>query len=99
MRGKIPYTRLAGFRDKLGQSVHVGDVIAYATETYDQTYLKVGEVLDILYREKETSTNRYSYNQRAGVRVRVKVPGQRISMIQTPRNIVLLTKKQSRVIA
>ena len=98
MRSNIKYTSLAGFQDKLGQSVHVGDVIAYATRTYDQTHLRVGEVLSVLYREKNTiQNNRYSA-QRAGIRVRVKVPGKMIRMIQTPENIVLLTKKQSRVL-
>lgn len=96
MRGsKIEYTKLPGFRDKLGQSVHVGDVIAYATEVYDTTYLKIGEVKEILYRE--TQSNRWS-GERKGIRVKVQVPGQRVSMIRTPRNIVLVTKKESRVL-
>lgn len=90
-KSNIDYTPLAGFSDKLGQSVHVGDVIAYATENYDTTYLKVGEVKAILYRE---SNNRWE----RGIRVKVQVPGQKLSMIQTPRNIVLVTKKQSRVL-
>lgn len=83
-------TSLSHFEDKLGQKVERGDVIAYATETYDRVSLRVAEVLDI----QERPTNRWT-DQQYWIKVKPSVGSPR--MIHGPHRTVLVTKRESRL--
>lgn len=83
-------TPLTHFLDTLGQTVERGDVIAYATETYDRVNLKVAEVVDI----EERPTNRWTDQQ---YWIKVKPAGRSPRMIHGPSRTVLVAKGPSRL--